>query len=76
MNAERRRLLREALQRAQDTTPRRYRPEKHYMRGPGPKTLLKLGELLRAESEDVMREPIPEHWLQLIQTMKGAKPCS
>jgi hypothetical protein len=70
---ERRRLLRDVLQRVQAKPSRRYRPEKHYMRGPGPKTLAKLGELLRAETDDVTREPVPERCLDLIQAMGTGK---
>ena len=44
----------------------RYHPEKHYMRGPGPKSLMKLGEAYRAEAEGDVRERIPEQWLALI----------
>jgi hypothetical protein len=44
----------------------RYHPEKHYMRGPGPKTLMKLGEAYRAETDDDVRERIPEQWLALV----------
>jgi hypothetical protein len=46
-----------------------YRPEKHYMRGPGPKTLSKLGESYRAETEGDVRERIPEQWLTLVQSI-------
>jgi hypothetical protein len=61
MEYERRRLLRAALHRvAQTEAPRRYRPEKHYMRGPGPKTLAKIGEMLRAELEEDTREMLPD----------------
>jgi hypothetical protein len=60
MEYERRRVLREALQRVSHRMgARRYHPEKHYMRGPGPKTLAKLGEMLRAETEDLTRVSIP-----------------
>jgi hypothetical protein len=45
----------------------RYRPEMHYMRGPGPKTLSKLGEAYRAETEGDVREHIPEQWVTLVQ---------
>jgi hypothetical protein len=48
----------------------RYRPEKHYMRGPGPKTLSKLGEMYRAETESELRERLPDHWLAVIRTLK------
>jgi hypothetical protein len=73
MDHERRRLLREVLQRAQATPPRRYRPEKHYMRGPGPKTLANLGRMLRDESDDLLGEPIPDRWLDLIGAMEIRK---
>jgi hypothetical protein len=36
-----------------------YRPEKHYMRGPGPMTLSKIGEMLRDRVEDITQEPLP-----------------
>jgi hypothetical protein len=36
------------------------------MRGPGPKTLMKLGEAYRAETDDDVRERIPEQWLALV----------
>jgi hypothetical protein len=47
-----------------------YRPYKHYMRGPGPKTLLKIGEMLRAETEGITREPLPQRWLDLLQSLE------
>jgi hypothetical protein len=47
----------------------RYHPEKHYMRGPGPKTLGKIGEAYRAATEDDVRERLPEQWLTLIESM-------
>ncbi len=47
----------------------RYYPERHYMRGPGPKTLRKLGETFRAETEHEMRERLPEQWLTLLQSI-------
>jgi hypothetical protein len=47
-----------------------YQPERHYMRGPGPKTLSKLGEVFRAESESVLQERVPEQWLSLIKSMQ------
>jgi hypothetical protein len=71
MQHERRRLLREALERvSQRPVARRYRPEKYYMRGPGPKTLAKIGEMLRAETAEETREVVPDEWLQLIERMK------
>jgi hypothetical protein len=53
----------------------RYRPEKHYMRGPGPKTLSKLGEMFRAESDSVLQERVPEQWMSLIKSMQERSPC-
>jgi hypothetical protein len=47
-----------------------YRPEKHYMRGPGPKTLEQIGAQLRAESEDITRQPLPESWLALTRSLR------
>jgi hypothetical protein len=74
MEEERRRLLQEALQRLSQRMPqRRYHPERHYMRGPGPKTLSKIGEMLRAETESFAGEPIPQRWLELIHAMKKTK---
>ena len=52
----------------------RYRPEKHYMRGPGPKTLSKLGETFRDETEGDVRERIPEQWLTLVQSIAQREP--
>ena len=48
----------------------RYRPEKHYMRGPGPKTLSKLGDVYRAQTESDVQERVPEPWLALIQSIR------
>jgi hypothetical protein len=39
------------------------------MRGPGPKTLSKIGEMLRAETEGVTREPLPQRWLDLVYSL-------
>jgi hypothetical protein len=47
----------------------RYRPEKHYMRGPGPQTIRKLGEAFRDEAEGDVRERIPEQWLTLVESI-------
>jgi hypothetical protein len=47
-----------------------YRPEKHYMRGPGPKTLGMIGRRFRAETRSATREPLPEHWLGLINSLE------
>jgi hypothetical protein len=48
----------------------RYQPERHYMRGPGPKTLSKLGEMYRAETQDVLEERVPEKWVALIRAIE------
>jgi hypothetical protein len=47
----------------------RYHPERHYMRGPGPKTLTKLGEAYREQTEDDVRERIPEEWVTLVASI-------
>jgi hypothetical protein len=47
----------------------RYHPEKHYMRGPGPKTLSKLGDAYRAQTECDLQERVPEAWLALVQSI-------
>ena len=47
----------------------RYHPERHYMRGPGPKTLSKLGEAFRDATEGDVRERIPEQWLALVESI-------
>ena len=47
-----------------------YRPEKHYMRGPGPKSLGMIGERFRAETDNITREPVPERWLELMQSLE------
>jgi hypothetical protein len=39
------------------------------MRGPGPKTLRMIGRRLRAETESVTQERLPEGWLDLIQSL-------
>jgi len=48
----------------------RYHPEKHYMRGPGPKTLGKLGQSYRSQAEAELEERVPDEWLALIQSIK------
>jgi hypothetical protein len=48
----------------------RYHPEKHYMRGPGPKTLSKLGDAYRAQTESDLQEHVPEAWLALVQSIR------
>lgn len=68
MERKRKRLFREAFAKASARLIQpRYRPEKHYMRGPGPKTLMKLGEMLRTEFASVVREEIPQQWVELIE---------
>ena len=44
-----------------------YRPERHYMRGPGPKTLARLGEELRARTDGITREPLPAEWVTVLR---------
>lgn len=44
-----------------------YRPEKHYMRGPGPKSLGMIGRRLRGEMSAVTQEPLPARWLALLE---------
>jgi hypothetical protein len=48
----------------------RYHPEKHYMRGPGPKTLSKLGDAYRAQTESDLQERVPDEWLALVQSIR------
>jgi hypothetical protein len=48
---------------------RSYRPERHYMRGPGPKTLAMIGRQYRAETSEETRGPLPERWLALIHSI-------
>jgi hypothetical protein len=43
-----------------------YHPEKHYMRGPGSKTLSKLGEAYRDATEGDIRARIPDEWVMRI----------
>jgi hypothetical protein len=47
-----------------------YQPEKHYMRGPGPKTLSKLGAVYRAHTESELKERLPDEWLALLGSIK------
>ena len=73
MDQERRRLLDAAWQRVSQRMERqRYHPERHYMRGPGPKTLIKIGEMLRAQTEGDTREPVPQKWIELIERMNDS----
>jgi hypothetical protein len=46
-----------------------YHPERHYMRGPGPKTMAKLGEELRARTDGITRDPLPEEWMRLLRKL-------
>ena len=39
-----------------------YRPEKHYMRGPGPKSLAMIGRRFQRETKSITQEPLPEAW--------------
>jgi hypothetical protein len=48
-----------------------YHPERHYMRGPGPKTLEKIGGELRARVNETTKEPIPEEWLTLLRSLEA-----
>jgi hypothetical protein len=48
---------------------RPYHPEKHYMRGPGPKALGMIGRRFRAETQAMTQEPLPERWLALIHSL-------
>jgi len=57
-----------------------YHPERHYMRGPGPKSLEKIGEGLRERMAPTTTEPLPEEWLQLVRSLEakdgvGEAPC-
>jgi hypothetical protein len=52
------------------STSVRYHPERHYMRGPGPKTLSKLGEMYREETKDLLRERLPDQWVALIRAIE------
>ena len=47
----------------------RYHPERHYMRGPGPKTLSKLGEMYRDETKGILHERLPDAWGVLIRAI-------
>jgi hypothetical protein len=47
-----------------------YHPERHYMRGPGPKTLSRLGEMYLEQTQETTRERLPDEWLALIRTMQ------
>ena len=47
-----------------------YRPEKHYMRGPGPKSLAMIGRRLQRETQNITQEPLPEGWQELIRALE------
>jgi hypothetical protein len=47
-----------------------YHPERHYMRGPGPKTLEKIGGELRARMDKTTKEPLPAEWLTLLRSLE------
>jgi hypothetical protein len=46
-----------------------YHPERHYMRGPGPMTLRKLGEAYRDATADDLGARIPDEWLTLVESI-------
>jgi hypothetical protein len=48
----------------------RYHPEQHYMRGPGPETLRKLGEAYRDAAEGEREKRIPEEWMVLVRAIQ------
>jgi hypothetical protein len=48
----------------------RYHPEKHYMRGPGPRTLSKLGDVYRTQTASDLSERVPDAWLAVIQSIR------
>jgi hypothetical protein len=48
----------------------RSRPEQHYMRGPGPKTLGKLGEAYRDAAKEDLVKRIPKEWMMLVDSIK------
>jgi hypothetical protein len=43
------------------------------MRGPGPKTLSKLGEMYRYEAEDALHERLPDEWVALIRAIEDRR---
>ena len=53
-----------------------YNPERHYMRGPGPKTLAKIGEMFRAGTASSTQEPLPQRWLELLHSLKEQRDAS
>ena len=64
MSNRRERLVRKLL--ALRSRLVRYHPEQHYMRGPGPETLRKLGEAYRDAAEGDTEARIPEEWIRLV----------
>jgi hypothetical protein len=48
-----------------------YRPEKYYLRGPGPMTLDTTGEMLRAETAGSTQEPLPQRWLDMLNSLEA-----
>ena len=48
-----------------------YRPEKHYMRGPGPKSLAMIGRRFQRETKNITQEPLPEGWRELIRALEN-----
>lgn len=48
-----------------------YRPERHYMRGPGPKSLAMIGRRLRRETQGITQEPLPERWRELMRALES-----
>lgn len=47
-----------------------YRPEKHYMRGPGPKSFAMIGRRFQRETKSITQEPLPEGWRELIRALE------
>lgn len=50
-----------------------YRPEKHYMRGPGPKTLELIGGELRVRTKELTEAPLPDRWITILASLKDAE---
>jgi hypothetical protein len=51
-----------------------YRPEKHYMRGPGPKSLGMLGKRLRGGLAGMAQMPMPARWLLYLAARSPHRP--
>lgn len=47
-----------------------YRPERHYMRGPGPKSLAMIGRRFQRETQSITQELLPEGWHELIRALE------